>query len=278
MHDILSAFHHPALRNESLELHRNMFNTVRTWVSEQPNPQSLNQTLSSSSVKDGRNHKGSGITPSDHSHYHGALGGHGKTKGSIWSEIQTRDLGAMEGLDGNPQTSYLSSPSPREDVFRPSPSPSFGYQNFGGGQGAGSRPQSSHHLNPDYGSHQGGGYQSEPPQVGYGGGGGYQQPPPQQPSYGGYGEQQPAYGAPQYQEPPQQPPYGAPQYGQQQPPYGAPSYQGGGYDQGPPPPQGPGGYWPQGQPHPGSGYPPQQPPYGYPPQQQPPYGGGGYDY
>jgi hypothetical protein len=29
MNDILRCFHHPALRDESLEVHRNMFNTVR---------------------------------------------------------------------------------------------------------------------------------------------------------------------------------------------------------------------------------------------------------
>jgi hypothetical protein len=89
-----------------------MFNTVRKWVDEQPDRQNLNSILSSASVKAGHNHKnldeknlGSrGVH--DH-HDHGALGGHGKTSGSIWTEIRSRDLGAMEGKDGNPAAAYM---------------------------------------------------------------------------------------------------------------------------------------------------------------------------
>jgi hypothetical protein len=36
MNDIMCCFHHPALRDESLEVHRNMFNTVRTKLIDFP--------------------------------------------------------------------------------------------------------------------------------------------------------------------------------------------------------------------------------------------------
>lgn len=64
MRDICRAFHHPALRDESLEIHRNMFNTVKKWVDEQPNRNQLGHVLSSQSVKDGKNHKGESNTGS----------------------------------------------------------------------------------------------------------------------------------------------------------------------------------------------------------------------
>jgi hypothetical protein len=38
MNDILRCFHHPALRDESLEIHRNMFNTVRTRPIDSSSP------------------------------------------------------------------------------------------------------------------------------------------------------------------------------------------------------------------------------------------------
>ncbi|RDL39719.1 putative heterokaryon incompatibility Het-C protein [Venustampulla echinocandica] len=235
MNDILKAFHHPALRDESLEIHRNMFNTVRKWVEEQPDRHNLNHILSSASVKAGRNHKVSS-DKGGHDHSHGSLGGHGKTSGSIWSEIRNRDLGAMEGRDDNPQSSYISSSPQPSSPGRPPQSPSFGYQNLG-------QPSSSQ-----------GGYLST----------GYQQ------SYQQGGPSQGGYSAPSYQ----QPPYGGAPPGPQYPGHGSPPppgpYQGPpgpGYwaTQGPPPP-GPGF---QGGPPPGQ-YPPQQPPYGYPP------GGYGY--
>ncbi|KAH9216984.1 heterokaryon incompatibility protein Het-C-domain-containing protein [Leptodontidium sp. 2 PMI_412] len=283
MNDILRTFHHPAIRDEQCELHRNMFNTVRKWVDEQPDRGQLNHILSSSSVKAGRNHKESGGgTGSRDLHDHGSLGGHGKTSGSIWTEIRSRDLGAMEGNDGNAAYSYMGGPSPQSSTpGMPHQSPNFGYQNL-------ARPGSSSYNRPT--SSQGGYLAPNPSQGSYQGG-----PPP--------GNYQQDYNSPPYQQSgyqknapyPSNPPFpsgggGGPPYppsnapyppDHQQPSYGGP----GSYDQGPPQRPPGGGYWPQG----GPGGPPQQPPYcnqyppqppygnQYPPQppQQPPYGGGG---
>jgi hypothetical protein len=250
MADILRAFHHPALRDESIEIHRNMFNTVRKWVDEQPDRQDLNNILSSQSVKAGRNHKTIGEKGVDHSH--GALGGHGKTSGSIWSEIQSRDLGAMEGTDGYAAASYMSaSPAPPSPVGHHSPN--FGYNN------PVPRPSSSNYDRPT----SSGGYLAPNPAPGS-----YHAGPP----YGHHGH----HGGHHPQAPyPEQPPY-PDQGGFQAPPYppgpGPVPYPGS-YQQGPPP-GGP-GYWPQGPSLPGGpGY--QQPPYGGYPSQYPPGGGYGY--
>jgi hypothetical protein len=245
MNDILRVFHHPALRDESVEIHRNMFNTVRKWVEEQPDAHNLNSILSSASVRAGNNHKTLGERGVDH--YHGALGGHGKTSGSIWSEIQSRDLGALEGTDGNPSYSYMAS-SPQPGSGKPPRSPNFGYQNAPHRPGnSNDRPSHSGYLMPDpaHGHYQSGtppsNYQQE-----FTGQGGYQQGPPY---------------------PMAQPPFGA------QPGYGIP----GAYQATPGP-----GFWAQGPPPPEfQGGPPPQFPYGAPP--QPPYGqgyppGGGYGY
>lgn len=200
MADIVRVFHHPAIRNESLEIHRNMFNTVRKWVDEQPDRNDLNNLLSSESVKAGKNHhinEYSGAKGLEGGHSHGSLGGHGKTSGSIWTEIQSRDLGSMAGGDGFPQTNYLS-PSPQTGSPIHSPgTPNFGYQNHH----AYDRPSSAGgYLSPQ------GGYESDPPPLGnyqQGYNQGYQQPLYQQPPYGGG-----PYGGPppqQWQEaPPQQ--------------------------------------------------------------------------
>lgn len=265
LNDITRVFHHPALRDERLEIHRDMFNTVKKWVDEQPDRGSLNHILSSASVKAGHNHSGDG---SKGIHDHGSLGGHGKTSGSIWSEIRSRDLGSMAGYDGNPQDSYLSS-SPQPESGPPSfPSPGFGYENHGLRPGSANRPQSQGgYLNPNYGGYQGG-----PPPSSY-----------QQNS--GYGQEPPAFGMP-----PGPPVYQQPPYPVQQPQYGGPAPYPGGFDQGyqPGPPGGyphgaPPGNWQQGE----SGYPgAQQPPFSgqFPPQppyggyQYPPGGGGGYNY
>jgi len=240
MNDILRVFHHPALRDEHLEIHRNMFNTTKKWVEEQPDRNSLNHILGSSSVKAGHNHSGDGHKGV---HDHGSLGGHGKTSGSIWTEIKTRDISAMEGDDIKPHTSYLVSPQPGSPAF-PAQHQDFGYQN---------RPGSDYRPNPQntpYGEHHG-----HPSHSTY----------HQQQDNFNVGQEPPSFGMPpgppQFQQTPapyppypnEQPPYGGGYGGYQGPPGG---FQQGGYQQG--------GYQ-QEPPHGQPGYPggPQGPP-GYP--------------
>lgn len=202
VNDILTSFHHPALRNERNQVQRDMFSTVKKWVDEHPRRHDIDSLLSSESVRKGKNHvlhKTQGGTSSrgidDHGHSHGAfaqLGGHGKTTGGLWSQVRTRDLDAMEGRDGDPSTGYLSSaPGPPQQQFdyggNPSyqshggynaPAPDPGPYSSGYGPGPGGPPQ-------PYGQHHGHGYSQpphQPPPPGYGYG---QGPPPPSQGYGG---------------------------------------------------------------------------------------------
>lgn len=268
VNDVLRAFHHPAIRDERVEVQRTMFETVRQWANENPRRHELNNILGSESVKNGKNqiirpdqkaggghsHGGQG----DWSAWSNALGelGHGKVAGSLWSQVQTRDLDAMEGRDGRPQEQYISqSPAPSHTTR---PSGSFGY-------GQSSRPTSG--MADDYMRPS----QSQEPQHGH------QHQHQHQHQYHGQTSPSPNQyyggGAPE--------PYGG-QYGQ--PPAGPPgSY---GYS-GPPPPGPPGGYWGGGPPPPppgGGGFPgagfgpgggqyPPPGPYGQPPPGPPGWGG-----
>lgn len=57
LHDVGRVFHHPALRDHNLEIHRNMFAVVEKWARARPHSApDLNNILSSDSVKAGRNH------------------------------------------------------------------------------------------------------------------------------------------------------------------------------------------------------------------------------
>lgn len=223
MNDILRVFHHPALRDESIEIHRNMFNTVRKWVEEQPDAQNLNNILCSASVRAGRNHKT--IGEKDVGHSHGALGGHGKTSGSIWSEIRSRDLGALEGSDGNPATSYLtSSPQPGSSPHQPPLSPNFGYQNVPPRPGSSHEMPHGEYLDPNLGhGHYQGGPSPSTYQHGFGGPhGGYQQAPV-------YPMEQPPYPGAFQGSPPPGFQGGLPPYGQGYPYPPGPPFGGYGY-------------------------------------------------
>ncbi|KAK3683901.1 heterokaryon incompatibility protein Het-C-domain-containing protein [Podospora appendiculata] len=277
VNDVLRAFHHPANRDENIQIQRDMFATVRNWVNETPLRSRLDHMLSSESVKNGKNH----ILPDDsktgssnrsgpgggggHSCHDG---GHGRPTTSLWSQLQTRDLDSsspppqQQHHHQQVQQQYHSRPTSSGYGGSTSPgpqhqSPSYGYggpqgpqgygQGGGGGGGGGYSGQGGYGSQPAYGGEQslyGGG---QPP---YGGG---------QPAYGG---SQPGYGG------------GQPGYGGGQPPYGAQPPYGGGPPYGQPPPPGPGG-WQGGPPQYGGGYGGGSPPPAqYPPYQQPPPWGG----
>ncbi|KAK3706968.1 hypothetical protein LTR37_012467 [Vermiconidia calcicola] len=56
LNDVGRVFHHPALRDQNLEVHRVMFAVVEKWARARHGGHDLNQVLSSESVKAGRNH------------------------------------------------------------------------------------------------------------------------------------------------------------------------------------------------------------------------------
>ncbi|KIY03811.1 uncharacterized protein Z520_00502 [Fonsecaea multimorphosa CBS 102226] len=63
MRDIEIIFHHPAIRDEGVEVHRNMFASVKRWVDGLPDRgHSLETVLSSDGVRAGKNHK-AGVNP-----------------------------------------------------------------------------------------------------------------------------------------------------------------------------------------------------------------------
>ena len=217
VNDVLRAFHHPALRNEGIEIQRNMFNTVRQWCDEHPRRQQLDHMLSSESVKQGKNHiLNQHKQGSSGGHSHGAWDaleqlGHGKVSGSLWSQVRTRDINSMQGRDGNPSNHYMST-SPAPSPSLPPKGEAYGYTNPSysggdhsqqapGGYGAPSQPPA-----PQYSGYD----QPPPPSYGYGG-------PPPGPQWGGPRPPQ-GYGGPGYGAPPPQPPYGQPPPEQQQPP------------------------------------------------------------
>lgn len=255
VNDVLRAFHHPAIRDERIQIQKEMFDTVRQWADTYPRRHELNHLLSSESVKAGKNHI---IRPDQKSGNHGhagagewsawtsALGGvgHGKVSGSLWSAVQTRDLGAMEGADGRPQDNYMSqTPGPQghssgaalgygHSTATTSPTGGLAdeYMNPGASQGGGGYAAPTPPAQYYQGGSQGGWGQPPQPQGGYGGGG-YPQAPP-------YGQGPPPgnWGPPgQYGQPPPPPGYWG---GPPQPPPGPGGYPGGGYGPGPGQPPG----------------------------------------
>ncbi|KAF4126400.1 Heterokaryon incompatibility protein Het-C [Geosmithia morbida] len=264
--DIVQALHHPALRSNRSELQRDMFRTMEQWVNEHPRRHELDQLLSSDSVYKGQNHVLSQTDESSHggyshgggggghSHSHGAVDsmidryGHGKVTGSLWSQVQTRDLDAMEGRDGDPHKDYTSHESvPPSQHFSQGSNTSYYHDEGGKGSSVGyNAPAPSP---GQYSSGYGSAHHGYPQQGSYGPPSG---PPP---SHGGYGHSVYA-GSPS----PSHGGYGRSSYG---PPPGPPPPHGYGHQS---PPPGPYGTPPMGPP-PGSYHPPQGPPYGHPGQQ-----------
>ena len=252
LNDVIRVFHHPVIRDPHCEIHRNMFNTVERWVQTYRGT-SLNQILSSDSVRHGRNQTTQGgdhghhnkisnmipnklnpanMLPSSVSHMIGSRS-QSKVSDSPWATIgRFREMGGPEGssagaVDDIPnafpgtQTEYDSS--------RPPAGPNAGYAAAAQSQ---AQPSQQQQQDP---------YAQPPHPLGASGPSDLQQqysqqqaPPPQWQQH----QPQPYPG----QEPPggQYPPQQGYPYGydpnipppQQQQPYGY---------QGPPPP--PGGYY-----------------------------------
>ncbi|CCC13651.1 putative heterokaryon incompatibility protein [Sordaria macrospora k-hell] len=256
--DVLRAFHHPANRDERIEIQRMMYDTVLQWTRE--THYDYDDLLSSESVKEGHNHVLNG-KPMDRGSGGGhtgcgADGGHGKVAGSLWSKIQTRALDTSSpvgGGDGRPSSStgrkygYSSSSSSHHQIpthgeaasyfssadQRPASPPGHFYGSRLSSSGYGSSAYGSGRPSPapaSFGYHHAGhqayeGSSGFPSQPSYGGSSG--------PSYGG--SSQPSYGSqPSY---PSRPSYGS------QPPYGGPPHSpyGAGHPPSPPRPSGYGG-------------------------------------
>ncbi|KAI0389710.1 heterokaryon incompatibility Het-C [Xylariaceae sp. FL0594] len=251
--DVLRAFHHPAIRDERVDIQMQMFDTVRKWANEYPRRRELNHILGSESVKAGKNHIQAGQNNDHRGHSHGGgifdggimeQLGHGRPKGSLWDQCATRDQTAMgmrpPSSNSRPGSSFADRPTSSYSP-RPQGSPGYGYQQQqqqpsygGGGYGGGYGGQApSYGQTPSYGQPGGyPGYQSARP------------PPPQGEASSYYSSASPA--------PPQHHQYQ--EYQQQAPPYPSQSQgYGGGYG-GPPPPH----------------------QRGYPHQHQPQHWGGGY--
>ncbi|KAL2144337.1 hypothetical protein VTI28DRAFT_9245 [Corynascus sepedonium] len=229
VNDVLRAFHHPAARDERIEIQREMFETVRKWAQETPYRNQLDHLLSSESVRNHKNHvlgsgqaAGSRSTPGVGGGCGHGDGGHGKPAGSLWSHIQSvsrdaRETGTSPGVGGGvahhapppvhgSAASYYAGSSPQPPQQQPY---------AGGGPASSGYASSYERPTPPSSAHSygGGGY---PGQGGYGQHPHSNQPPP--PSHGGgygqpqYGGHQGGYGAPH--------PGGYPPHGQQPPSWG----------------------------------------------------------
>ncbi|KAM4059869.1 heterokaryon incompatibility protein het-C domain-containing protein [Hirsutella rhossiliensis] len=213
VNDVIRAFHHPALRNDSIEIQKDMFRTVKSWADEHPRRHQLDQLLSSESVKKGKNHVLGQQSKSVGDHSHGPMEslsqlGHGKVAGSLWSQVRTRDLNSMEGRDGDASANYMSSSPapPSSQGARYEYGQNASYYSQGSGLQAGP-PGGYSGPSPQPGAYYSGYSQSSPPQPqsGYGG----PAPPggqwgPQGPPHPHQGYGAPGYGAPSQQYPPYQ--------------------------------------------------------------------------
>jgi hypothetical protein len=249
MDDVCRVFHHPAIRDNNLELHRSMFACVENWVHHQRDPSHrLNQLLSSESVKAGKNHKVQDMTgfPNANAGGCGGHGGHGSSGGlgGMFSSLTggSGNSGVSSGGIGGMLSSFTGSGNQHGG---PGGGISSILSSFSGGGSSGGGMFGSRGVDENSASGAQG-YHGTPPQA--------TGSPAQQ--YGGY--QQPSYGAQPpasfqpgdhdayptahqqgYEVPHAQPPqqtydgsYGYPQQQQQQHGYGQGGYGQQGYNGG----------------------------------------------
>lgn len=103
IHDCLSAFHHPAIRNMRNDAHRTMFEAVESWVhSRKDRGRNLNDILSSEGVKSGKNNGGQvGHSHGSGGHSHGSGGFpvmEGKNSGVHHQQQQHQSSGGSGGF------------------------------------------------------------------------------------------------------------------------------------------------------------------------------------
>lgn len=230
LNDVVRVFHHPALRDQHCDLHRDMFSTVERWARSRPDGGSnLNVLLSSDSVRSGKNHT---IKESQQSqtHSHGGLpsnigdffgsGTQSKTRDSPWEQVgRMREMSgtapsetSMEpqpgGHPGNAQYGYSAPPNtqaPQQPSYGQPPYAQEYAQPQGYGAGYSGPPQEYAPYGPPQSGNQNyGGYGQQPAQYAYGGNPPYPNDPnaPRPPqSYGPGGAPPPPgsyYGGPSY--------------------------------------------------------------------------------
>lgn len=193
--DVGRVFHHPALRDQNLEIHRKMFGVVEKWARSRPgHAPDLNQVLSSESVKAGKNHTVKDFVQSvqpleSQLHHHGfGAGSHSATAGGPLASFLggigggggKRDINAEvdDGLAYG-ESQYAQPPQQQPAGFLHAHPPAY-QQGYEGGYDPSQQQQQQ------YGGY---GQQPPPPQQGYGG---YDQQ--QQGGYGGYGGYGQGYG------------------------------------------------------------------------------------
>jgi hypothetical protein len=185
LNDIVRAFHHPALRDNNIEVQRKMFSAVEDWVRTRQGP-NLDQVLNSASVKAGKNHVG------EDNHSHGSYfssgqpgaGSHSKVSGSPFDMFnRKRELGFDDDAPSQANTNSWQGQQSDPTAYSVGTSYQSGYQD-------GYDPRHGQHQQQQqqqqYGGQQQGGYEN---QSQYGGpqGGQQQQYGQQQGPPGGYG-------------------------------------------------------------------------------------------
>ena len=219
--DVVRAFHHPAIRRHDVEIQQSMFRVVEQWVHGLPDRgNSLNDRLSSESVKSGKNHSGT-----QHQEQGPGIGslvgqaGHGLQSHlpslpsfNPFAGSRPRELGEdREAQGGGFEYGSLAPDASRPGGYNPQEfanAPSYAQQPLD--QPAGYAPPASGYGQQPHEAGYAGAYQQ--PYSGYGQEGTYQQQAPGQYGYGydqqqqgGYGQEQQGY---QQQPPPAQFGYG----------------------------------------------------------------------
>ena len=121
MDDVGRVFHHPAIRDQNVEIHRNMFAVVEKWAHAYRGAD-LNQSLSSESVKAGKNHKVQDFGQSVHGLEH---------------QLQSLGTTSHSATAGGPMASFLGGGQRDLSFDSEAADPSAGYPSYDPGQSAG---------------------------------------------------------------------------------------------------------------------------------------------
>lgn len=120
LEDCMRVFHHPAIRDTNIEVHRTMYDTVQRWAhSRKDGGHSLNDVLSSEGVRAGKNHKTKPGDPHGHGppqpHSIGGMNagfpgaGHPGAHGGGYGGNQSHSTGSGGGGGGFNPLAQLSS-------------------------------------------------------------------------------------------------------------------------------------------------------------------------